>query len=369
MRGELVEDLARLEELRDAWDDLAVSCASPYSAPGWLLAWWRHAVPQDARLQVVAAYDGPDLAGLAPFFTTEGELRLLGARASAGVQPLARAGREDEFAAVVAETLHSQAPTLVRLEGSPARAGWPAKLARAWPGARPWLHVERTVRAPRIDVAGRSFDDWLATLNPKFRKNTRRLGRRLEEQGAVYRLATEPGEIARDVESFVALHHARWAARGGSAVLDDGVERMLHEAAQELAPTGRIRLRSVDVEGRTIACELFAAAGGKVSSWLGGFDDEWAALEPSKQLILKEIEHAFESGERTIDLGPGEQDFKDRFTEERELLEWTVLVPRGRGYAATRLRVLRSDLRRAAAGRLGPRSKQALKRVLRVPGR
>jgi len=33
-----------------------------------------------------------------------------------------------------------------------------------------------------------------------------------------------------------------------------------------------------------------------------------------------------------------------------------------------RLRVLRGDLRRAAAQRLGPRSKQALKRLLRVPG-
>jgi CelD/BcsL family acetyltransferase involved in cellulose biosynthesis len=365
VRGELVEDLARLEELRDAWDDLAVSCASPYSAPGWLLAWWRHAAPPDARLQVVVAHDGAELAGLAPFFSSEGELRLLGARASAGVQPLARDGRKDEFAAVVADTLRA---SLLRLEGVPARAGWPAALAQAWPAPRPWLHVERTVRAPRIDVGGRSFDEWLATLNPKFRKNTRRLGRRLEEQGAVYRLATEPGEIERDVASFVALHHARWAARGGSAVVDDGVERMLHEAAQELAPTRRIRLRSIDLEGRTIACELFVAAGGLVSSWLGGFDDDWAALEPSKQLILKEIEHAFERGETAVDLGPGEQDFKDRFTDERELLEWTVLVPRGRGYRATRLRVLRGDLRRAAAGRLGPRSKQALKRVLRVTG-
>ena len=368
MRGELVEDLARLEELRDAWDDLALATASPYSAPGWLLAWLRHAAPPDARLQVVAAHDGAELAGLAPFFSTEGELRLLAARASAGVQPLARAGREHEFAAVVAQTLRGQAATLVRLEGVPARAGWPAALAQAWPGARPWLHDERTVLAPRIDVAGRSFDEWLATLSPKFRKNMRRLGRRLEEQGATYRLATEPGEIVQDVESFVALHHARWAARGGSGVVDEGIERMLREAAPELAPTRRIRLRSIDVEGRTIACELFVAAGGLVSSWLGGFDDSWAALEPSKQLILKEVEHAFERGETAIDLGPGEQDFKDRFADGRELLEWTVLVPRGRGYGATRLRVLRGDLRRAASQRLGPRSKQALKRLMRVPG-
>lgn len=365
MRGELVEDLARLEQLRAAWDDLALGSASPYSAPGWLLAWWRNAAPPDARLQVVAVHDGAELAGLAPFFSTGGELRLLGARASAGVQPLARAGREDEYAAVVAETLQT---TLLRLEGVPASARWPAALAHAWPGKRPWLHVERTVLAPRVDVAGRSFDDWLATLNPKFRKNTRRLGRRLEEQGAVYRLATEPAEIERDVASFIALHHARWAARGGSAVVDEGIERMLHDAVRELAPSGRIRLRSVDVDGRTIACELFVAAGGLVSSWLGGFDDAWAALEPSKQLILKEIEHAFELGETAIDLGAGEQDFKDRFTDERELLEWTVLVPRGSGYGATRLRVLRGDLRRAAAQRLGPRSKQALKRLLRVPG-
>jgi CelD/BcsL family acetyltransferase involved in cellulose biosynthesis len=368
VRGELIGDVARLEQLRSAWDELAVEAASPYSAPGWLLAWWRHAAPPGSRLHAVAAHDGAKLAGLAPFFSTGRELRLLGARTSFGVQPLSRAGCADEVAAVVAEALRATGVELVRLEGVPAPARWPARLADAWPGARPWRHVGGTTTAPRVGVHGRTFEEWLATLNPKFRKNSRRLARRLEEQGAIYRLATDPEEIERDVRSFIALHHARWAARGGSAVVDDGVARMLQEAARELAPARRIRLWSLDVDGRTIAGELFVAGGGRVSSWLGGFDDAWAAFEPSKQLILKELEHAFARNDTAVDLGPGEQEFKARFADGRELLEWSVLVPRGRHYRATRLRLLRGDLRRAASRRLPPGGKRALKRLLRVTG-
>ena len=59
------------------------------------------------------------------------------------------------------------------------------------------------------------------------------------------RLASTPAEIEQDIGAFIRLHHARWDPRGGSDALDEGVERMLHEIAQELVASGRLRLASV----------------------------------------------------------------------------------------------------------------------------
>jgi CelD/BcsL family acetyltransferase involved in cellulose biosynthesis len=343
---------------------VAVAAAAPYSAPAWALAWWRHAAPDDALLRVVAVWEGDELVGLGPFFAAaRREWGLLASTASAGVEPLALPGREDDVAPVLAEELARAGARSLRFRGLGHDSGWLRRLAGRWPDEAPWLQVELAVPAPSVALEG-SFAEWLPSLNPKFRKNMRRLARRLEEQGAVYRLA-DAESAEEDLRSFFRLHEARWAGRGGSGVLNAGVERMLQEAARELVPAQRLRIWSLDVEGRTIASELFVAAGGRVSSWLGGFDDAWAAQEPSKHLILRELEHAFERGDRRADLGPGEQEFKYRFADGEELVEWAVLVPRGPGYAATRLRLVPGQARRSAAAWLGPERAQALKRLLR----
>lgn len=368
MLAELVDDPARLEQLRAEWDELAVACVSPFSAPAWMLAWWRNAAPSGARLQAVLAFEGEELVGVAPFFTDGESHRLLASSTSTGVEPLVASEREDEFAAIVAAELALAGAELVRFHGIERASQWPRRLADAWPGRRPWLRVEVSMPAPSVTFDVATFDEWLATLNPKFRKNMRRLGRRLEEQDAVYRLAAAD-DVERDLRSFAALHHARWAGKGGSGVLNEGVERMLAEAARELVPQGRLRLWSLEVGGRTIASELFVAAGRKVSSWLGGFDDEWAQFEPSKHLILREIERAFAEHAVWVDLGPGAHDFKLRFANDAEQVEWTVLVPRGPAYARTRLRLAPRQLRRAVGDRLGPERKHTVKRLLRMEPR
>jgi CelD/BcsL family acetyltransferase involved in cellulose biosynthesis len=285
---------------------------------------------------------------------------LLASGTSTGVEPLARADAADELAAAVARELG--ATELVRFQG--IRPEWPARVAAAWRGRRPWLRVDVSFPAPYATFR----DDWAATLNAKFRKNMRRLARRLEERGAAFRLAG-PDDVERDLRSFAELHHARWAAKGGSGVLDGRVEAMLAEAAAGLVPADRLRIWSLDADGRTVASEIFVAAGDVVSSWLGGFDDAWAAFEPSKHLILRAIEHAFANGARRVDLGPGAQEFKLRFADGAAELQWAVLVPRGPAYLRTRARLAPGQLRRAVGDRLGPERKRAVKRLLRMgPG-
>ena len=361
MRAELVVDASRLESFREEWDALAEAAGQPYAAPGWLLPWLRHAAPSDAALRTVAVTDEEGLVGIAPLMTDPaGGYAALGSGACSGVEPLARPGVERPVAEAIAQTLASSepAPRAVAFEGLSARSPWPGLIAAAWPGAPAEVVLDRTERGPF--ARGDSYETWFAARTAHFRKRMRRARRELEERGATFRLSG-----ADDLDAFAALHRERWADRGGSGVLTPGVEAMLAEVARELGPE-RFRVWVLEAEGEPVAAEIMIAAGTTSTFWLGGFKETWRSAQPSIQTMLRALEHAFESGDRRIDLGEGGQDFKYRLADGDDELRWTVVVPRGPGYRQTRARLRARAARRNVAEFLPVRAKRLLKATRRA---
>ena len=176
----------------------------------------------------------------------------------------------------------------------------------------------------------------------------RRAARDLEERGATFRLA-DAETLADDLGAFARLHRARWEERGGTAVLTAGVERMLAAAGPRLGPE-RFRLWLLELEGRPVCAEIVLAAGGRATFWLGGFEPEFARLQPSIQTMLRAIEQAFELGDDSVDLGLGGQEFKYRLADGVEDLASFAVVGRGAASVPARVRLSGARLRRAAAG-------------------
>jgi CelD/BcsL family acetyltransferase involved in cellulose biosynthesis len=373
VRGELIEDAAKLELVRSQWDELAVASGNPYALSGWLLPWWRHAAPSAAELRAVVALDGDELVGIAPFFAARGPggaaaYRLLGARTSIGVEPLARPGREEESAAVFAEQLAAARPSpeLLVLEGIDADSRWPALLHEAWVGSGLRVRRRQKTPAPLVELHGRTYEEWLRERSGKFRKAIRRGDRRLEERGATLRLATA-AELQYGLQDFIRLHHARWADRGGSGVVTEQVEQMLAELPAGL-DAGQLRLWLIESGGQTVSAEVFLAAGGVTTSWLGGFDDSFADEQPSFLSIHAEIRHAFEREDERVDLGPGAQPFKYRFADGERSLVWVDLVPSSRRRPLI-IGALAAGQARRRISPLVPRTpKRALKWLLRRGG-
>ena len=373
IRAELVGD-ADLEELRSAWSALADSTGRPFSTPGWMIAWWRRVAPQGALLRTVAVSENDELIGIAPLYRvphSRGPLRyrVLGSGTSLRVEPLARAGRESEVARAVANALRDadDTPGLISFEGIPAGSAWPALFSRAWTeGKASKLFREWAIPAPVLSLEGRSFDDWFSQKSSNFRQQMRRAGRKLEAQGGVFRMSRDPDELARDLGSFANLHHARWDERGGSQALGPEVEAMLLDAGKTmLAGDDNFRLWSLEIDGQIASSHLFLAAGGEVAYWLGGFDERWAAQKPSMQVLLVAIRHAWESGDKRVDLGGGGQDYKYRFTDDREMLEWSTIVPPGFRHQATRVGLGTVRARRRLVSKLSPRTQARLRKLVR----
>lgn len=360
LQAEVVQDAEKLQALSGDWDRLAVAVARPFCAPGWLLPWWRSAAPPDARLHTVAVRDGDELVGLAPFFVTEDSLLALGAGSTTLVEPVALPGREREVAEAAAPALAEAGAALLRLVGVPAASPWPELLAEAWPGGAAWLHEDERMPSPTLSIEGLGFDEWFASRSSRFRNRIRKYERLLEERGARLELARNPEAI----EGFSRLHHARWAGRGGSNVLDGGVEQALEATALELPP-GRFRLFEITGAEGPVAAALFVAAGGEVGSWLGGFDARWRDVSPQLLLGVAAIRHAIESGDRRVDFGAGASEYKVRLADGEEMLRWVTLVPPGRGHLKTRVRLLPGQARLALGQRLSAQQRARIKRVLR----
>lgn len=365
----MLSSLEALEPHRAGWDELVVANRRPYSAPAWTLSWWRHAAPEGALLRVVVALDDEGVAGVAPFYAERRRglwtYRPLAGVNTARIEPLARPGSEGEAARALAAALAGAdpAPDVIRFEGVPDDSPWPGLLRSEWPRGRPWLHVERPIKAPAVTLDAPSFDDWMKSKSSNFRQQMRRSRRALEKAGAVFRMATEPDELERDVESFKRLHLSRWEWRGGSHAISDGVDRMLVDAGRELAPEGRFLLQSIDVDGQTIASHLYVTAGGETTFWLGGFDEAYASQRPSLVALVDAVAVSFERGESRFDLGPGDQPYKYRLADAEERLIWGTLVLPGARYALRRALFLPQQARWAISHRLSDEQRERLKKL------
>ena len=371
-RLDLLVSARALEPWRAAWDELAVAAGLPYCGPDWMLSWWEHAAPSGAELRVALAARRGELLGLAPFFVEHrrGDLavyRLLGSGKSMPIELLAKPGWEGRLAPAFAQLLREGRPhpDVITFEGVPTTSPWPDMLRREWPQANePWMHKDVRRPAPTVDTTEQDFDKWFGSKTRNFRQQMRRAQRQLAQKGASTRLITDPSELDGKLESFARLHYQRWVDRGGSNALNPRIEAMLRAAGPALLPEGRFQLWTIEADGRDVSSHLFVRAGGELSYWLGGFDDDWASMHPSMVTILAAVERACTTGVSRVNLGAGGRPYKYRFADAADALEWITLAPHKARYPVTRLQLLPRQVGHAVSKRLSPEAKLRLKSVL-----
>jgi CelD/BcsL family acetyltransferase involved in cellulose biosynthesis len=226
------------------------------------------------------------------------------------------------------------------------------------------MHERPGIGAPTVALAADDLDEWLKQRSSNFRQQMRRMRRKLEKAGATFRVSETPEELRRDLREFERLHHARWDFRGGSMSLVPGADKMLEDAGLALLDSGRFRLASIELDGRVINSQLFVVAGNESSYWNGGFDDEYGQFKPSYVGIVDAISRALDAGEDRLDLGPGEQDYKYRFSDGEDRLRWMALVPHGPLYGVARAVYSPVETRYALTTRMTAKRKQELRELV-----
>lgn len=372
LQAEVVEDAAVLAGHADAWDGLADEAGRPFCSARWQLAWWTHARPPGARLATVLVRDGDRLVGLAPGYTERSATgvrvwRSLGAGVCQQVEPFAAPGHEEESARAIAAALAAArpGPSCLLLEGVRAGSPWPGLLAAAVPGGRRGRAVVLgRIGSLALETGGLDYDSWFMTKSSHFRQRLRRQRRKADERGGTFRLAG-PDDAAADIETFLHVHGGRWEDRGGSRAVTAAVEAMLRDAGPRLVADGRLRVWTLEVDGRPAASSLVFVAGAEAGYWLNGFDAAYADLEPSKISILHVIEDAFTVGARRLDLGEGAFAYKQRFADVEEDLVRVAVLPAGRRRPAAAVALAPALARREVARRLTVEQRTRIKQLIR----
>jgi CelD/BcsL family acetyltransferase involved in cellulose biosynthesis len=208
----------------------------------------------------------------------------------------------------------------------------------------------------------------MQSMSSNFRSQMRRMRRQLTDEGGQVRMTGPDDDIEKDIGSFMRLHLGRWEGRGGSGLAEVAMPDMLVDAAHELLPEERFRLFLVELEQKPVGAGLFVAAGGELTYFNGGFDEDYGNYKPVLQTIFSAVEDALGRGEKRLDFGGGDQPYKLRFANQTAPVTWVNLRPRHARYPITRAQLLKDDLRwygYSAYRKLPEERREKLKKLLR----
>jgi CelD/BcsL family acetyltransferase involved in cellulose biosynthesis len=317
------------------WRELAVKRGNAFVSPEWLRAWLSHyGEGREVQVAVVSSDDG-GLLGLMPFEIggrrVSRTARIAGASLADYLHPVAEPGDEPEVARCSVAALVADAPgwgALV-LDNIDADAAW-SQAELAGPGGRPLRRRERSASVLPFAPLPGGYDEYLAGRSASFRRQLRRLDRRLEEAAKIeLRQTRDEAELAADMATFFRLHFGRWEGRGGSS-LAAGSARAFHESfAAAALRAGWLRLLVLEADGVPIAAFYGWRLGERYAFYQAGFDADWSKFSVGLVLHGRVVEAAIAEGAAEYDMLLGDEAYKFRFCDSTRRVSTAVLTRRG----------------------------------------
>ena len=333
-RIELATEIGDVTALAPEWRALAERRGNAFLTPEWYLAWLRHCGRGWEPYVAVARTDRGAVRGLLPLISSRsnGRRDLRVCPVVDRFHPVADERDEEAVAAAVASAVAPPDPGLrsLLLENVDAQAGWWRSLAKASP--LPLATVERNeATLPYVELAGISWDEYLADRSGQLRSQLRRKLRSLRKEHQVrFRRTERLEEVPGDLLTLFRLHDARWSDRSERSALSDPEIRTFHlEFASAAFERGWLRLTVMEVDETPIAALYGWLIGGRWAYYQAGFDPEWSRHSPGFLLLAETIRAAIEEGASEYDMLRGDEAFKRRFATSFRTVRSILLAPRG----------------------------------------
>lgn len=338
---EVIDTLEGFERLEPEWAELiaASDSESVFLTWDWLNAWWR-LFSEGRRLWLLTVRTGGRLAGLAPLSSASGgsfipgltvaEFLGTGSVGSEYLDLITRRGFESSVSEALAHWLARTNRVVLCLRGIARQGSQAERFARRLQ-ARGWtVDMSPDGVCPYLRLAGRSWDDVLASFGPKHRKNVRRGIRNLSHAFDMsFKEATSDSERATALDALINLHNARWHDRGGSTALHSSSLRAFHrDVTRRLQARGWLRLFVLRLNGAAAACLYGIHYGRTFFFYQSGFDERLARYSPGLVTLALSIERAVRDGAEEFDLLHGDEDYKRHWTSTtHELMRLEVYPP------------------------------------------
>lgn len=360
LRIETIRELEALAGHEAAWNALASTGlpARPMFSGAWVLPGLL-ARPASDRIEVSLAWRGERLVGVLPLMHRGALLRsiwvsLTDDHTYSGGPLLA----PDEPPSTLEALLMAGGPRALRLEGL-VRDGELARQLRDPGILRGWgaVHRETGVEGARLSTT-RPFDELIAALTRKSRKNVRASERKLAALGDLQVDVRQNGEALERLDDFLAVEASGWKHADGTAIRDD--DKLLsyyRDLATRMARAGWFELHLLRLDGTPIAGEFCVRFRGALYLQKIAYDEQYAKHSPGHVLWMKTIEAAAADPEIVAVDTIGTDLIRQRwqatpYEYENLLLYPPTLTGRIR-HPLSRLRAYLAELRRRRRARSG----------------
>ena len=356
--------------LRAAWNDIAALCpiGRMFSSHDWFdAAWqWRQ---QTSQMYVLCLFDGQTLIAVLPL------VRENASRSGVGYRELSFMTVPDTQACdiIVAERDRDIACAAFATELNRRRGEWDLiRLQFLPPGAVARTSLRTALAAKGFTtrlrpVTGNLFislkstwDEYYATRSRSLKKANNLAAGRMKKAGAVAIEWLAPGqgsasERERFLDKVISISALSWKTRTGNSLDNAGPQAFIRRLSQVAHERGWLSIWTLSVNNRPLAMEYQLIADGRVHALRSDFDAEFEPMSPGSHLNRNLLEQLFGRGLERYYMGPGDNSYKRRWTEEVETVEELCVYGRStKGRALALWEIAVRPFARAIRDRLRP---------------
>jgi CelD/BcsL family acetyltransferase involved in cellulose biosynthesis len=327
MKIRRITDRAGFDALAPVWNALAAESGqtSPFHSHEWFACCWNTALP-DRQPEALVVEDAAGAVGLVPLVRWKGDLHGVPARFvgllhvpdTPFVDWLSVGPPEPVIEAVMKDLARREDWDVLALTGLPATSVT-VKTLEAWlPGRFRW-HKTSVLRSPSLMVSG-TWDEFWAGKSQRFKKTIRNVANRLAKAGTL--AVEEHREVQPDGPVFAELldvSRRSWKAPRQVAIATmPRMPEFFGELTGRASARGWLRLWVLRLDGRAVATEYQLEDGGRVHALRAEFDGSLPEeLSPGTHLNAEIARALFaRSGVHEYDMGPGENEYKSRWTAD-----------------------------------------------------
>ena len=341
MQTTLISGTAVFTELAAEWDALVAQgmTNTPFQALAYQQTWWQNLQPANANLQTIAVRQpagelasdplvADRLVAIACLYgTPEGIVHFNGCVEETDYLDLICAPEDAEAAwtAVFDMLCSPQFPdwTVLELCNIPASSASRTVLPQL--AQKLGLNAAETISevCPVIQLPA-TFDDYLANLDSKQRREVNRKLRRAAGAGVSIHIVGPEDDLVNEVDAFLELlQKSTYEKRDW---LTKGRRTVFYETAQSALANGTLQLMFAEVDGQKAAALFNFDYQDRIWVYNSGLDPSaFGALSLGVVLTAKAIEHAIENGRSQFDFLRGNETYKYRFgAKDTEIYKITI---------------------------------------------
>src|SRR5438874_6977959 len=258
--------------LREVWNQLLSRSDSDtiFLTWEWLSSWWEaYTGPTDDLHIIVVRDQGGQITGIAPFFLTKQRwlpffgmktLRFVGDGSwdSDYLDMILAKEHEEESLRSIWDYLRSNNRLWDIVEFPPvseqsSMLRWLKNL-----GSQGELMLRNEYVPCSVTHLPRSWDEYMTALSPRFRTKIRSTLRNLQESHDIRFYSIEnDNDLTAGLDTLFRLHSKRWKLKEHDGVFVNPTKRRFYYSfAPEFLKRGWLAFDFLDIDGRTVACQL-----------------------------------------------------------------------------------------------------------------